>query len=229
MIGLDPPSRALRIYRALDRLGQLGAAIAIAAIRHGDRVGVLDERGAVSLAELDARSDALACALRDRGMREGDGVGVLCRNHRGFIDITFGAAKVGARVLYLNTDFAGPQLRDVCRREDVSLLVHDEEYNQLVEPIEARHGRLLGWTDGEPPADSLEAAIAAFAGHTPPPPGTVAGSDRRAALEGPLPRAGIDLRRGATVPRARVHPDGPLGHARLHDDPPAAFPARAGT
>jgi fatty-acyl-CoA synthase len=170
MIGLDPPSRALRIYRALDRLGQLGAAIAIAAIRHGDRVGVLDERGAVSFAELDARSDALACALRDRGMREGDGVGVLCRNHRGFIDITFGAAKVGARVLYLNTDFAGPQLRDVCRREDVSLLVHDEEYNQLVEPIEARHGRLLGWTDGEPPADSLEAAIAAFAGHTPPPP-----------------------------------------------------------
>jgi fatty-acyl-CoA synthase len=59
---------------------------------------------------------------------EGDGVGILCRNHRGFFDITFGAAKVGARILYLNTDFAGAQLRDVCRREHVSLLVHDEEY-----------------------------------------------------------------------------------------------------
>ncbi len=59
-------------------------------------------------------------------------MGILCRNHRGFLDITFGAAKVGARILYLNTDFAGPQLRDVCRREHVSLLVHDEEYAELV-------------------------------------------------------------------------------------------------
>src|SRR4029077_12814067 len=31
-------------------------------------------------------------------------------------------------------------------------------------------GRLLGWTDGDPPADSLEAVIAAFAGRVPPPP-----------------------------------------------------------
>ena len=170
MVGVDRPSRAIAIFRALDRLGQLGAAIAIAAIRHGDRTGLIDERGTLTFAELDARSDALACALRDRGLREGDGVGILCRNHRGFLDITFGAAKAGARILYLNTDFAGPQLRDVCEREGISLLVHDEEYEALVGSIPTRHGRLLGWTDGEPPADSLEAVIAAFAGRTPPPP-----------------------------------------------------------
>jgi hypothetical protein len=39
MVGFDRPSRALAIFRALDRLGQLGGAIAIAAIRHGDRPG----------------------------------------------------------------------------------------------------------------------------------------------------------------------------------------------
>jgi fatty-acyl-CoA synthase len=58
----------------------------------------------------------------------------------------------------------------VCQREDVALLVHDEEYEQLVAPIEARHGHLLGWTDGEPPEDSLEALIARYAGQTPPVP-----------------------------------------------------------
>jgi fatty-acyl-CoA synthase len=170
MVGLDRPSRAVAIFRALDRLGQLGGAIAIAAIRHGDRPGLTDERGTLTFAELDARSDALACALRDRGLREGDGVGILCRNHRGFLDSTFGVAKVGARILYLNTDFAGPQLRDVCEREGIVLLVHDEEYEALVGSIPTRLGRLLGWTDGEPPPDSVEAAIAAFAGRTPPPP-----------------------------------------------------------
>ncbi len=174
MVGFDPPGRAVAIFRALDRLGQLGGAIAIAAIRHGDRPGLIDERGTLTFGELDARSDALACALRDRGLREGDGVGILCRNHRGFLDITFGAAKAGARILYLNTDFAGPQLRDVCEREEISLLVHDEEYDGLVGSVEVRHGRLLGWTDGEPPADSLEALIEAFAGQAPPPPASPA-------------------------------------------------------
>ncbi len=170
MVAFDRPSRAIAVLRALDRLGQLGGAIAIAAIRHGERPGLTDERGTLTFAELDARADALACALRARGLREGDGVGILCRNHRGFLDITFGAAKVGARLLYLNTDFAGPQLRDVCEREAISLLVHDEEYAELVGGVETRHGRLLGWTDGDPPANSLEVLLGAFAGCTPPAP-----------------------------------------------------------
>ncbi len=169
MIGADPPSRTLAVFRALDRLGQLGGAIAVAAIRHGDQVGLIDERGSLTFAELDARSDALAVALRARGVREGVGVGILCRNHRGFLDITFGAAKAGNRVLYLNTDFAGPQLRDVCAREGISVLVHDEEYAELVESIHA--DRILAWTD-EPQTsgDSLEELIGAHRGQHPPPP-----------------------------------------------------------
>jgi len=170
MLGADPPARALAVFRAIDRLGQLGGAVAIAAIRHGDQVGLIDEIGSLTFAELDARSDALACGLRARGLVEGDGIGILCRNHRGFLDITFAGSKLGARILYLNTDFAGPQLRDVCERENISLLVHDDEYDELVAPIPTRHGRLLGWTDGDPPADSLEAVIAGHAGMTPPPP-----------------------------------------------------------
>ena len=39
-------------------------------------------------------------------------------------------------MLYLNTDFAGPQLRDVCEREGVTLLVHDQEFDRLMEGIE---------------------------------------------------------------------------------------------
>jgi fatty-acyl-CoA synthase len=170
MLGADPPRRAIAIFRAISRLGQLGGAVAIAAIRHGDRVGLIDELGSLTFSELDARSNALACALHERGLRGGDCVGILCRNHRGFLDITFAAAKVGARMLYLNTDFAGPQLRDVCEREDVSLLVHDEEYDELVGSIDPRHGRLLAWTDREPSPDTLEGLLVRHAGQEPPPP-----------------------------------------------------------
>ena len=42
----------------------------------------------------------------------------MCRNHRGFVDATIAAAKLGADMLYLNTAFAGPQLVDVLDREE---------------------------------------------------------------------------------------------------------------
>src|SRR5437764_14835798 len=75
MIGGDSPKDVVAMLRALDKLGQLGGAIAIAAIRHRDRVGLTDELGSLTFSELDARSNALACALRARGVGEGAGVG----------------------------------------------------------------------------------------------------------------------------------------------------------
>jgi fatty-acyl-CoA synthase len=170
IIGGDPPRQTIQGLRTSAQYGQIPGAVMIAAMRHPDKPGLIDELGTLTFAELDARSSALAVALRARGLREGDTVGILCRNHRGLLDINFGAGKIGARLLLLNTDFGGPQLRDVCERESVSLLVHDEEYGEFAEPIEPRWGKLLAWTDGESPADSLEALIAAHAGESPSPP-----------------------------------------------------------
>jgi fatty-acyl-CoA synthase len=175
-LGLERPAVTVKIVRALDRLGPLGAAIPVAALRHGERPGLIDELGTLSFAELDKRSDALACALRARGVGEGDGVGVLCRNHRGFLDITFAAAKVGARILFLNTEFAAPQLKEVCAREGVVLLAHDEEYSDFVSETDVPQ-RLIGWSDTPGAKNALETLIAEHYGQTPPlpskPPGVV--------------------------------------------------------
>jgi fatty-acyl-CoA synthase len=170
MIGGDPPRRALAALRATIEFGQLASGVIVAAMRHGERAGIIDELGTLTFSELDSRSSALAWGLRARGVREGDSVGILCRNHRGFFDSSFAAAKAGARVLLLNTDFAGPQLRDVCERENVAVLVLDEEFEQLAERIEPRYGRLLAWTDQPAGEHSLEGQISRFADHVPPPP-----------------------------------------------------------
>jgi fatty-acyl-CoA synthase len=170
MIAFDRPDKAARIFQAMERLGQLGAAITIAGIRHGDRLGLIDELGALTFSELDARSNALACAIRERGLAEGECVGILCRNHRGFLDATFAASKLGARTLYLNTDFAGPQLLDVCRREEVRLLISDEEYEELIAPVQPALGRILAWTDDPGAQDTLESLIESHAGQEPPVP-----------------------------------------------------------
>ena len=64
------------------------------------------------------RTNALARELNKAGISEGDGVAIMCRNHRGFVEATVACSKLGAGALYLNTAFAGPQITDVLERED---------------------------------------------------------------------------------------------------------------
>ena len=147
MVGPERPDRLYAMYKALDRYGPLGAAISAAAVRHGDRMAVIDELGSLTYREMDRRSNALANALQARGVKPDTGVGVLCRNHRGIFDASFGVLKAGGRVLYLNTDFAAPQAKEVCAREGVEVLVYDEEFTDVVGSVDAPKGRFLAWTD----------------------------------------------------------------------------------
>jgi fatty-acyl-CoA synthase len=52
------------------------------------------------------------------GLTAGDKVGLMCRDHRGFVEATLAMAKLGADTLLLNTSFAAPQLSEVCQREE---------------------------------------------------------------------------------------------------------------
>jgi fatty-acyl-CoA synthase len=170
LIAPELPHRIAQILRAFERFGMLGGAISAASIRHGDRVGLIDELGELTFKALDQRSNALANAWRERGLEPGEGVAILARNHRGFIDATFAAAKCGARIVLLNTDFAGPQIREVTGREGTDLLVYDDEYASMLEGVEPPRGRFRAWTD-EPAEDTLEALIAQGSTGAPPKPG----------------------------------------------------------
>ena len=101
-------------------------------------VGLIDELGELTFGEMHRRSNALARGLAELGVGEGDSVAVMCRNHRGFVDATIAVAKLGADILYLNTAFAGPQLVDVLEREKPAVVVHDEEFTDLLGAAERR-------------------------------------------------------------------------------------------
>src|SRR5215213_9381230 len=123
------PDKALKIGSAFLRWGASPAlGVTTASIHHPHELAIVDEKGALSWERLHRRSNALAHALGEMGIGPGDGVGVMCRNHRGFIETTLAAAKLGASALYLNTMFAGPQLIEVMRREGPKALVYDEEF-----------------------------------------------------------------------------------------------------
>ncbi|WP_231983670.1 AMP-binding protein [Mycobacterium sp. E2733] len=166
-----PLRRLPEMSRAMRDYGPTGGAVRTAALRFGDRAALIDERGALSFAELDSRSNALANVWRERGLRGGDGVAILTRNHRGFVDALFAAAKCGARIVFLNTDFGPDQLREVLAREGVDLLVHDAEYLDAVTGIDMRLGCVIAWNES-PTAESLDGLIEHGDASPPPPSAT---------------------------------------------------------
>jgi fatty-acyl-CoA synthase len=166
------PDKALKIGTTFLRWGASPATgVATAAIHHPHEIAIADERGSLTWERLHRRSNALAHSFMAMGIGHGDGVGIMCRNHRGFIEATLAAAKIGASALYLNTMFAGPQLVEVTRRESPKALVYDEEFAGLLDGVEDSVARLVAWTDGEPEQPTLDQLIAAGdeSDHSPPP------------------------------------------------------------
>jgi acyl-CoA synthetase (AMP-forming)/AMP-acid ligase II len=151
------PDKALRIANALRRWGPTPAAgYTAAAIRDPGATAIIDELGTLTFEEVHRRTNALAHALSDAGVKEGDGVAIMCRNHRGFVDATVACSKLGAHALYLNTAFAGPQITDVVKREKPIALVYDEEFEGLTHDAGERRKRFIAWHDGDAkPKDPL--------------------------------------------------------------------------
>jgi acyl-CoA synthetase (AMP-forming)/AMP-acid ligase II len=158
------PDRAARSAVALLRWGPTPAAgYAMNALRYPDETAIIDELGTLSFKEVHERTNALAHALREDGIGTGDGVAIMCRNHRGFVDAYVAVSKLGADALFLNTAFSAPQITDVAEREEPKAIIFDHEFAELVEDAGKRRKRYVAWhdpDDGKTQDPRLEELIA---------------------------------------------------------------------
>ena len=159
---MDPhrPVQALRASRWMRQYGAFAGLIRHSAARYGSAPALTDEHGTLTFAELERQSNALAHGLSAHGVGPGAVIGVLARNHRGLLLTLFAAGHTGARVVLLNTGFAAPQLADVCRRERVTTVIADEEFTDLLDVLEPRVLRVLGWAERDCGRMSLTAIAA---------------------------------------------------------------------
>jgi len=162
--GIISPTRPDRLGKVLRELRRWGASpaagVAAAAIRHPDDPMIIDELGELTFAEVQDRSNKLARAFRGQGISEGDGIAILARNHRGFVDTLLAASKLGANALFMNTMFSGPQLVDVLEREDPRAVVYDEEFLGVIEKVHVDVKRFVAWDqDGDSDDPSIESLI----------------------------------------------------------------------
>jgi fatty-acyl-CoA synthase len=163
-VGLLRPIRPDKLARLAERYMRWGVSPALGsaanAIAHHNDTAIIDEAGALTWAETHRRSNALAHALRAEGIELGDGVAIMCRNHRYFVEATMACAKLGAVALYLNTAFAGPQLADVTEREHPGAMIYDQEFSDLLSSVAGDMRRYVAWEERDGTDEvTLEALI----------------------------------------------------------------------
>lgn len=159
-VGAVRAARALRTYG----ISVMGLTVANASLC-GSRIFLVDDRGELTFGEFDRRTDALACGLSARGLTAGDRVGILCRNHRYFLEAMVACAKLGVDTVLLNSDFAGPRTLSVALREHLVAVVADADLRVLAPPRDLPFSYIEGW-----PGKEMEALMEAYQGMRPPPP-----------------------------------------------------------
>ncbi|GFG73997.1 long-chain-fatty-acid--CoA ligase FadD2 [Mycobacterium botniense] len=161
------PLRAPQYYAAMVadalRWGEIGMMPALNARRAPNRAAIIDDEGPLTFQQLDEAANAVAHGLLAKGVRGGDGVAILARNHRWFLIANYGCARVGARIILLNSEFSGPQINEVAQREGAKLIIYDDEYTRAVSAADPPLGKLraLGVNpDADQPSGSTDETLA---------------------------------------------------------------------
>jgi fatty-acyl-CoA synthase len=151
---LEPPLNYAAMAADIVNWGEIGMLPALNARRTPNRTAIIDDDGSLTYQELDEAANAVAHGLLAKGVRGGDGVAILARNHRWFCIAEFGCARVGARIILLNSSFSGPQIKEVSEREGAKLIIYDDEYTQDVSKAEPPLGKLRALATTPDGADS---------------------------------------------------------------------------
>ena len=175
---LEPPRDIAAFVNDMKQWGEIGMIPALNARRYPNRNAVIDDFGTMTFKELDEAVNGVANALLARGITGGDGVAILARNHRWFLVAVYATAKIGARIILLNSEFSGPQIKEVSEREGSRIIIHDDEYTAAVAQAEPELGKLraLGVNpDVDEPSGSTDETLeelVAKNGSAPPPAAT---------------------------------------------------------
>jgi len=167
--GIEPPQNLAAMVADIRRWGEVGMIPALNARRTPHRTAIIDDEGTMTFAELNDASNTVANGLLALGVRGGDGVAILARNHRWFLIANYACARVGARTILLNTEFSGPQIRDVSEREGARVIIYDDEYSDAVKMADPALGmiRALGTNPDSPePSSSTDETLAELIGRS---------------------------------------------------------------
>ena len=151
--GLLYPGRPDRVARQIGALRRWGMSLygelRSTAARNPERPAIIDGKRVISYGRLEARARRLANCLRTSyGVRVGDKVGLLCHNSTSMVESMLAISALGAHAVLINTGLGTTQLESVVHSHGVKLLIHDDEFFELLAALSAQVARISA--DGDP-------------------------------------------------------------------------------
>jgi acyl-CoA synthetase (AMP-forming)/AMP-acid ligase II len=173
--GLLNPGRPDRVARQLTELRHWGLSLVgelrSAAARDPGRTAVVDDHRRLTYAELDERVRRLAHAfMGGYGLGPGDRIAVLCRNSVAMLEAVAAAGALGADAVLVNTGLGPSQLDAVTRREHIRLLVHDDEFFELLAAVPPAVHRVSADGDARRPSPTVAGLVDSAPADDLPPP-----------------------------------------------------------
>jgi acyl-CoA synthetase (AMP-forming)/AMP-acid ligase II len=168
---MSPPNY-VRAANAVRRYGMSPATtFALAALSSPNGTAIVDESGSVTWADIDRRTDALAAELTDLAAgNAAPTVALMARNSRPFAEVMIATAKLGGRLLLLNTGFSGPQFAEVIQREGADIVAFDGEFSPAVAQFLGALPNLVVWPDESVVGRSITSLIDSSPAGSPPRP-----------------------------------------------------------
>ncbi len=153
VLGVGRPDRIMRQLRALRTWGPtIAGGYAAANERAPGAVAVIDEQGSTTFHEMDLRGREAARRLHRAGVDPSSRVGVLCRNHSGFVQAMVACGRLGADTVLLNTGLSAGQLAAAARDNGISVIIADTEFDDQCAELPPEILRVTAW--GEPSAEA---------------------------------------------------------------------------
>jgi long-chain acyl-CoA synthetase len=148
---------SLAVQQMLAQSMARGMAVAFWARAMPQALALVAVNGERSFAELNARCNQLVRALRERGLREGDGVALVCSNRLEFAEVLWATRRAGLRFTPINWHLTGDEAAYIVGDCDAKALLVDARFAEAGERMAALTdtvriaigGPVLGFEDYE--------------------------------------------------------------------------------
>lgn len=105
-----------------------GMSTAYYAQHHGGQPAVIEIDRVTTFAQLNARANQLVRALRQRGLKAGDAVALLCSNRLEFIEVIVALERSGLRITPINTHLTGDEVGYILDNCEAKAFVAEARY-----------------------------------------------------------------------------------------------------
>lgn len=103
-----------------------------------EKTAIIDEDKTFTYKEFGKRSDRLASALQNAGIKEKDHVAVMLPNTHYMLECFYGISQLGAVMVPLNYRLAAKDLAYIIKHSDAKTLIVDAEFGKLIEDVQSQ-------------------------------------------------------------------------------------------